>query len=333
VTPQLRDSLGSPDAWDYAGGVARQFDRASLRADVSYRTFGNFYSERTDTTTGTVLDGNGRALDLTLIENAPDVVERQYVGLTVQGAYRIGTTFDVGGNYTVSRVWGNFDGESLNSGPTRFNGFSYPEYKQASWNYPTGDLSMDQRHRGRLWVSYRPAKLANVTVTLLQLLETGVPYGAFAGNGVNPQPYVANPGYLTRPSSQQTSYYFGPRDEFRTEGQRRSDLAVQYVHPLPGARRAELFGQLQVINAFNQSQLCACGGTVFENGGGVTLSRIDQTVISPPTSAGRFQTFNPFTTTPVRGTNWDLGQNFGTALNRLAYTSPRQLRLTFGVRF
>jgi hypothetical protein len=31
--------------------------------------------------------------------------------------------------------------------------------------------------------------------------------------------------------------------------------------------------------------------------------------------------------------NWDVAPTFGTALNRLAYTSPRALRVTFGVRF
>ena len=46
-----------------------------------------------------------------------------------------------------------------------------------------------------------------------------------------------------------------------------------------------------------------------------------------------YQPFDPFTTTPVRGVNWDLAPTFGTALNRLAYTSPRALRLSFGVRF
>lgn len=334
ITPQIRESLGSPGAWEYAGGVTRQFGaRATVRADGTYRRFGNFYAERTDRSTGVVRDPFGRAYDLALIQNASDGIQREYAALTVQGTYRFGTVIDVGGNYTLSRTWGNFDGESLNSGPTRFSGFSYPEYKQASWNYPSGDLSLDQRHRARLWVNYRPSGLQGLTLSLLQSIESGVPYGAVAGNGVNPAPYVVNPGYLTPPTSAQTAYYFGPRDEFRTEGQRRSDLSVQYVHGVPGARRAQLFGQLQVINAFNQSQLCACGGTVFENGGAVSLARIDQTVLTAVSAGARYQTFNPFTTTPVRGTNWDLGPNFGAALNRLAYTSPRQLRLTFGVRF
>jgi hypothetical protein len=331
VTPQIREPLGSPDAWEYAGGVTRQFGaRAMIRADVTYRRYGNFYGERTDTSTGTVRDALGRAYDLTLIENV-DLAERRYAGLAVQGTYRVGTTVDVGGQYTLSRAWGTFDGESLNSGPTRFGGLSYPEYKQASWSYPAGDLALDQRHRSRLWISYRPALAPGLTISALQAIESGAPYGAFGG--VNPVPYVANPGYLTPPTAQQTLYYFTARDAFRTEGLRRTDVSAYQAWALPGARRAQVFGQLQVINLFNQSQLCGCGGTVFENGGAVSLSRIDQTVLTAATAPTRFQAFNPFTATPAQGANWALGPNFGKALNRLAYTSPRQLRLTFGVRF
>ena len=100
----------------------------------------------------------------------------------------------------------------------------------------------------------------------------------------------------------------------------------------------QLFGQLQVLNVFNQFQLCACGSTVFgtgsaANAGGVNLQRIDTTVLTPGTTASRFAAFNPFTTTPVRGVNWDYGPTFGTALNRFGYTTPRTIRMSFGVRF
>ena len=56
---------------------------------------------------------------------------------------------DVGANYTLSRAWGNFDAENVASGPVPFD-YRYPEYKQASWNFPDGDLAVDQRHRARL---------------------------------------------------------------------------------------------------------------------------------------------------------------------------------------
>ena len=43
--------------------------------------------------------------------------------------------------------------------------------------------------------------------------------------------------------------------------------------------------------------------------------------------------FNPLTTTPVGGHELGYGANFGTPLNRFAFTSPRTFRMTFGVRF
>jgi carboxypeptidase family protein/TonB-dependent receptor-like protein len=341
VTPQIADGLSSPSAWEYAAGVSRTFGaRASLRADMLIRHYVDFYLRQADTTTGRVQDPTGRSFDLTLITNAPDgLLSRDYAGGTFTGTYRFGRMLDVGANYTLSRAWGNFDAENVASGPVPFD-YRYPEYKQESWNFPEGDLAVDQRHRARLWVNYSPDFAPGLTVSLLQAIESGVPYGAVNTNGVDPRPYVTNPGnaYQNPPSSTATTYYFGPRDEFHTEGQRRTDLAFNYVYRMPRASRVQLFAQAQVLNLFNQFQLCACGSTVFgtgsaANAGGVNTQRIDTTVLTPGTSASQFATFNPFTTTPVRGVNWDYGPNFGTAANRFAYTTPRTFRMSFGVRF
>ena len=187
-------------------------------------------------------------------------------------------------------------------------------------------------------MNYNPDFAPGLTVSLLQAIESGVPYGAVNTNGVDPRSFVTNPGYLTPPGSTATTYFFGPRDEFHTEGQRRTDLAFNYIYRMPRASRVQLFAQAQVLNLFNQFQLCACGSTVFgtgsaANAGGVNTQRIDTTVLTPGTSASQFATFNPFTTTPVRGVNWDYGPNFGTAANRFAYTTPRTFRMSFGVRF
>jgi hypothetical protein len=150
--------------------------------------------------------------------------------------------------------------------------------------------------------------------------------------GVNPG--IANPGYLTPPTGTNTQYYFTARDAFRTEGQRRTDMAVSYTHALKALHGIQLFGQLQVLNVLDQFQLCACGAsTVFQDGGFVNTTRIDQSVRTSVTNPTLYQPFNPFTTAPVEGVNWAKGPNFGKALNRLAYTTPRTLRLTFGVRF
>jgi outer membrane receptor protein involved in Fe transport len=364
VTPQIRGNLKSPHVVEYASGVNRQFgSAASLRADFVYRDYRDFYAQRTDTTTGRVTNALGQSFDLTLYENS-NVLKRHYKGLTTQGTYRFGARTDAGATYTLSRTWGNFNGENVVSGPVASSVLSYPEYLQESWNYPEGDLQVDQRQRARLWLNAGIPGLKNVTVSLLQTLESGVPFGpnninAANANGVNPIPYVVNPGYLTPPDGTTTNYFFQvdcsnvpaavttagfdcfsgrSRDAFRTVGQKRTDLGINYTFRFrTGRKSVEAFAHADIVNLFDQSQLCGCGGTIFgsqnAHGGGVTQTRIDQTVRTNVSHPALYTAFNPFTTMPVQGVNWNYGPNFGKALNRFAYTTPRMYRVNFGVRF
>ena len=84
-----------------------------------------------------------RPFDLTLVSNTAKA-KRVYDGLTADLRYRL-SSLQVGGNYTLARTWGNFNGENVSSGPVTADTLTYPEYRQASWNYPTGDLQIDQR--------------------------------------------------------------------------------------------------------------------------------------------------------------------------------------------
>jgi outer membrane receptor protein involved in Fe transport len=364
VTPQIRGNLKSPNVLEYASGINRQFgNRAAVRADFVYRKYRDFYAQRTDTSTGQVADAFGQTYDLALYENT-NLLKRRYKGVTAQGTYRFGARTDVGATYTLSRTWGNFNGENVVSGPITGLVLSYPEYAQESWNYPEGDLQVDQRHRARLWLNVGVPKLRNLTLSVLQTLETGVPFGpnninAANANGVNPIPYVANPGYLTPPDGTLTNYFFTvdcsnvpaavttagydctsgrSGDAFRTVGQKRTDLGINYTFHIPTGRKPlELFAHADVVNLFDQSQLCGCGGTIFGNqnahGGGVTQTRIDQTVRTNVSHPALYAPFNPFTTAPVQGVNWNYGPNFGKGLNRFAYTTPRMFRVSFGIRF
>jgi hypothetical protein len=283
VSPQILDSLRPPSNWEYAGGATRQYgSRAALRADFVYRKFQDFYMQRTDLTTGRATDQRsfapasvqGRVYDLTVIENETEGrLRREYAGLTLQSTYRFATRTDVGGNYTLSRTWGNVDGETPNNGPVNDASFQYPEYKEADWNFPDSDLNTDQRHRARLWINYGVPRVDGLTISLLQTLESGVPYSASnqnaaSFNGVNPRNYVTNPGYVNPPTAAQTQYYFTDRDAFRTEGQKRTDLAFNYSRGVAvGGRNLDLFFQAQVVNLFNQFQLCGCGAAVLFNFG------------------------------------------------------------------
>jgi hypothetical protein len=335
LTTRILDTLRSPNVNEYASGVSRQLGRrGSIRVDGVFRTYQDFYSDRTDTTTGKVTDQLGRQFDLTIRENTSDL-KRQYAGLTAQATYR-SNGVDIGGNYTLSRTWGNFDGETTTSGPIAAVIKQYPEYRQAAWNYPEGDLASDQRHRVRLWGTYMtplPTRAGSFSVAVLEQIGSGVPYGAVGP--VNVAPYLTNPGYLN-PSGGRPDlawdYYFTARDTFRTEATYRTDLAVNYAYPIPGTGTAEVFFHAEVLNVFNQFQLCGCGGSVFTNGGATQLTNIGQSVLTRANTP-TLQAFDPFTTTPVEGVHWNRGSNFGTPLNQFAYTTPRTFRFNVGVRF
>src|SRR5262249_38125417 len=146
--------------------------------------------------------------------------------------YHAGRRLDLGGNYTLSRLWGNFDGENTSSGPLASDIFQYPEYRQMSWYAPEGDLSADQRHHSTMWHNYEVPRLRGLIVSLLEEIGSGLPYGAVGvagGNGgVDATLYVPNPGYKTPLGNASETYYYTGRDAFRTEGMKRTDLAVNY---------------------------------------------------------------------------------------------------------
>jgi len=339
VNTLIGGSLDSPNSIEYAAGVGRLLgQRGSVRVDWVFRDFGDFYSTRTDLSTGQVTNAQG-TFDVNLIENSNDL-SRRYQGGTFQANYRFGSNVDIGGNYTLSRTWGNFDGENPASGPLTAQLFSYPEYREARWNAPEGNLGTDQRHRARIYGIYRvpmASSAGSLDVGLVLGMASGTPYTFGGANSTSPgtgvgrinsSPYVVNPGYAQPVTS--VEYYFFERDAYRTEAQYRTDLSVNYQYRVGGG--ADVFFHAEVLNIFDQSQLCGCGGTVFNNGGASDIRTISTGVLTALNS-GTLQPFNPFTQTPVQGVNWNLSPTFGTAVSRFAYTSPRTFRFNFGVKF
>ena len=314
--------------------------RASLRADLLVRHYVDFYMRQADTTTGHVQDPTGRSFDLALVTNAPDgLLSRDYAGATFSGSYRFGRMLDIGANYTLSRAWGNFDAENVASGPVPFD-YRYPEYKQASWNFPEGDLAVDQRHRARVWANYSPSFLPGLTLSVLQALESGVPYGAVNANGVDPSAVCHEP-------EQRLS------DAARVDG---DDLLLRSARRVPhrGPDPHRLRGQLRLQDPGRGPDAALRAAAGAERLQPVPAVRVRQHGVRHRQRRQRrrrqpaaprhhradarddrvpLRRFNPFTTTPVRGVNWDYGPVFGTAVNRFGYTTPRTVRMSFGVRF
>jgi outer membrane receptor protein involved in Fe transport len=321
TSTQIRESLDSPSAAEWAVGLSRQLGtRGALRADVVFRDFNDFYSQRVDQTTGTVTNEIGDEFDLALVENTNEL-ERRYAALSVQASYRLGTRTTIGGNYTLSRLWGTINGENVGSGPLTGTILSYPEYFEREWSFPEGDLAADQRHRVRLWGHVAlpfPSSLGNLNLGAIQQIQSGTPYGALGS--VRTADIVPDQGYLTPPDP--LGYFFTARDAFRTETMFRTDLSLNYNFDLPRAGGRELFAQFQLLNAFNNFQLF-----------NISTNAINTTVLTAVDEPTQFQTFNPFTETPVQGVHWDYGDQFGKATGAAAYTLPRTFQFSVGIRF
>ncbi len=315
VTSRIDDKLISPNVNEYTIGVSKNLgNRGAVRADFVYRNSDDFYSTRRDLSTGRVSDQFGRQFDLAVISNT-NVIDRTYKGLNFQANGTLTSRLRVGGNYTLSWAKGNFTGETESSGPDTANVDDYPEYRQESWNYPTGWLSIDQRHKARLWADYMlpvPEQFGQLQFGVLQRIDSGTPYSA--DGSVDPRPYITNPGYLTPPSS--ITYYFGERGEFRNETITRTDLVVNWSKRLNLFGRSEVFFRGQVLNLFNQADLVTVNNQVF--------TRVDSSA---------YQAFNPFTTQPEKGVHWDYGPNWGTATGVGNYQSPREFSFSVGFRF
>ena len=330
ISTRIGDGLRSPSVHELTAGVTRQLgSRGLVRVDGVYRSWRDFYYSRRDTGTGAVTDPAGIPRDLTIIGTSNEP-ERSYAALNTQATWRFGTRVSLNGSYTLSRTWGDFDGETLNNGPitagtvsagSATNGQTgwgvYPEFTEAAWNRPAGDLSMDQRHRAKLWAVWNVPvadRWGRLSLSVLEQMNSGSPY--FAAGPVNPRNYVQVPSYRTPPS--QAAYFFTDRDAFRTDAVFRTDAAVNYAYDLRGG--AELFVQAQVWNVFNSSPIA-------------DVNNIDVTTRTRDGGAANLVAFDPFRETPVRGTHWEPGPNFGTARNRNAYLVPRQVRFSVGIRF
>ncbi|HKC11348.1 MAG TPA: hypothetical protein VKI41_04755, partial [Vicinamibacteria bacterium] len=332
LNTHINSTLKSPNSRDITLGLTRRLGtRGSVRVDGVYRKFHDFYVTQIDQSTGRVSDQFGKQFDLGIVGNT-DALERTYKGLNFQVSYRATGRLGLGGNYTLSHLTGNYEGETGPSGPVTSGLLSYPQYFDRTWNSPLGDLNGDVRHRARAWATWDvpvPAALGSLNLGLLQYYSSGTPYGAVAT--IDTRRYVQNPGFLTPPS--QESYYFTARDAFHMDDLWRTDLAMNYAHKL-GYKKAELFFRGTVVNIANRQGLTNFYGGVngILDAGCGTGGCIDTTVLVNRTSAS-LAPFNPFTDTPVEGVNWRKAASFGKPTSRYAYQTPRTYEFSVGLRF
>ncbi len=314
ATLQVAGGIQSPSVEELTFGVSKRLGtRGLVRADVVLREWDDFYGERTNADTGQVETSTGPA-DVSLLGNFADGVEREYRGIQTQFRYRLTDRLNVAVNYTLAKTEGNFLGETSNSGPVTASTESYAQYREARWNYPTGDLRVDQRHTLRAWATYDVLdnERHSLSVSWLENYFSGQPYAANAT--IDPRSFVADQGFADPPSS--VTYFFTDRDAFHTDDIHRSDVSLNYAFRLNAwGKDLEIFVQPEIINVFAEEGVVDPQG--LDNNEGIrNLAR-----------------FDPFTETPVEGVNWEKRSTFGQPLNEGDYQAPRTFRLSVGFRF
>ncbi len=317
------NGLTSPNVKEWTLGFGAALgSRGVVRTDIVYRNWDDFYIGYTNMETGQV-QFEDRFFDLTVVGNDNAIYDREYIGLHTQAQYRFDGRFSAGLTWTLSRLEGNVNGETWNSGPVRGSAGQYPEYRDKSWNHPTGPLVGDRRHRVKLWGTYDlPTSIGGFAFSLLQSFESGT---ATSTDGtIDTRSFVDNPGYL-RPTSG-VSYFFHGRGDLTTEDILRTDIGVQYSLPI---RALDIYIRGDVFNVFNNDALVGFDETVL------TEDDEDWLIL-----------FNPWTETPIEcpqgaapevcedmGAHWQKGESFGQPTSESDYQRPRTYRVTVGLRF
>jgi outer membrane receptor for ferrienterochelin and colicin len=313
LSTQVRGDVKSPSNDEVTVGIGSRSGRAEWRLDYIHRKAADLYGDFLDLSTGRVTDPTGRPFDLTLVSNTKKA-KRTYDGLIVDARYRL-PRLQVGGNYTLSRSWGNANGENVGSGPIRTSMDMFPEYREERWNYPMGYNPGDQRHNTRIWFSYEvpmASAFGRTHIGLMQRADSGL--AVDVDGSVDTRAFVVNPGYVT--PVQNVAYYFIPRGSFRWDPVYSTDLAVTWARTVPRLGGTELFFRGVTTNIFNRA--------ARTRGDIAIQTRVNNAL---------YQTFNPFTTTPVRGVHWDYSPTFGKPQAFDDYQDAREFSFSVGIRF
>jgi outer membrane receptor protein involved in Fe transport len=331
ATTVIDGSLTSPSVTEYSVGGSTQLGRGFLRVDYIRREWNDFYTSFTNLQTGRTTLPSGAEADKSLVRNS-DLFTREYDAVEVQGQYRIGARLNLGGNYTWSRLFGNFIGETSGGGPgSEFDvKTTRPEYNDFERSDMNGPLGSDSPHKIRAWASYDlPTFLGNFNFSVLQRFDSGNPYSLTGSIDIRQSPNfygtglaggVANPGYVTTPTS--VSYFFSDRGEFRFDDVTATDLALNYSSNPGWLAGVGFMVQAELINAFNEQ--------AFTHNTSV-LTHLNDTSL---------KRFNPKAgDQPVEGVHWKKGALFGkptaltTADSNGSFQAPRTFRISLGLRF
>jgi outer membrane receptor protein involved in Fe transport len=287
------NGIKSPNMREFTVGAGTQIGKGFLRADYINRDWRDFYANFNNVGLGQVI-GNpntGALADLSIVGNS-GVPVRKYWGAQFQGQYQLPAGFNLGGNYTYSKLTGNVEGETAGSGPVTFasSSVAYKEFQNFTQNAPIGYLAADQRHKLRVFLTYDlNTRIGHFNAGLIQRYDSGSPYSAAAAITVTgstatayPDGTVKDPAhtYVNAPTA--VTYFFSNRGQFRAASIMASDVALNYELPI---HNVAFFAKAEVRNALNHHATLGVVTTVLTNQNSAALAA-----------------FNPFTQTPIQCT-------------------------------
>lgn len=327
ITTKFEQSLRAPSMDEVAIGYGLTLGRGGyFRIDAMHRDWKDFYTIRRTLETGRATDANGSQFDVGVIENASDGLNREYDGVQLQASYRLFSIFNLGGNYTWSKLRGNVEGETAGFATGFTDVENYPQYTAFGQNNPVGYLNADMRHRAQAWVDVMPPiGFGELSLSVLQRFHSGLPYSAQSTIDVRQNSTllpngIANPGYVIVPTA--VAYYFGERGSLRAEDVFATDVALRYTIPIRNAGVTFLFDVNNILNNEAIEDPDFIEKTVRTRRNGATF---------PSGAAAR--AFNPFTETPVEGVHYEKVATFGTPISASAYQVPRTYLLAARIRF
>ncbi len=316
VNTAVAKDIKSANSNEFLVGLAHELgNKGGVRADFLYRKYYDFYGNYINTKSGVVTDPRtGQQFNLNTVDNANNIT-RDYRGLSLQFDYRVRKAVSLSGNWNLSWARGSVEGEDLTNGATRASANEYPEYRQASWNYPVGYTNGDQRHKVRVFGSYElplAAAAGKLALGFMQRFDSGQGYDN--NMAIDSRPYVTNPGYLVPTSS--VAYYISDRGALRFNNIWRTDLSVSWNRNAPGPGDAQVFLRFVMTNVLNTLRVESFNTTIQGRSQDSTIAA-----------------FNPFTEKPVEGVHWKKGPNYGQPTSPNSYQSPREFNVSVGVRF
>src|SRR6185503_20008812 len=209
------DDVRSPLTKEFTVGVAREIgQKGYVRATYVNRRATDFVEDFITVDGGrttVTLNGLPAMFDNAVYANT-DLARREYQGVDLMGAYRVGPSLSVNGQWTVQvENDGNFEGEAANNPAIPSIIGDYPEIYVADRSFPMGRLDDFQRHKVRVWANYSLDMHAfgRLDVAPLYRYNSARTFSLVAAAvALTPQQAI-NPGYVRLPSSQPV--FFGAR--------------------------------------------------------------------------------------------------------------------------